>query len=321
LQLRQHTTPPMTSHYKLRNWSDYNAALVSRGSLHIWLDEDVLVAWKNTQKTGKPGASDTYSDLAIETLLTLKSVYRQKLRQTIGFARSLFKLMSVELELPHYSTLSRRAKRLKIDLSVTPTQGSRHVVIDSTGVKVYGEGEWKARKHGVSKRRTWLKLHVGIDEETGELLAAVVTPNSTGDSEVLGELLDEIDDEIEQVSADGAYDCGYVYDYIEERDATAAIPPRKDAKIWFHGNRKGPAHPRDENLRRIRQVGRSAWKEEIDYHRRSLSETGMYRLKTIFTGEVCARQIKTQTTELMIECKALNKMTQLGMPDSYPVEA
>ena len=311
----------MTSHYKIRNWSDYNAALVNRGSLHIWLDEDVLAAWKNTTKTGKPGASNTYSDLAIETLLTLKSVYRQKLRQTIGFARSLFKLMSVELVLPHYSTLSRRAKRLNIDLSVTPTQGSRHVVIDSTGVKVYGEGEWKVRKHGVSKRRTWLKLHVGIDEETGDILAAVVTPNSTGDSEVLGEILDEIDDDIEQVSADGAYDRGYVYDYIDEREAIAAIPPRKDAKIWFHGNRKGPAHPRDENLRRIRKVGRSVWKEEIDYHRRSLSETGMYRLKTIFTGEVCARKLETQTTELIIECKALNKMTQLGMPESYLVEA
>ena len=287
----------------------------------MWLEQDVLAAWKNTEKTGNPGASNTYSDLAIETLLTLKSVYRQKLRQTIGFARSLFKLMSVELALPHYSTLSRRAKRLNIDLSVTPTQGSRHVVIDSTGVKVYGEGEWKARKHGVSKRRTWLKLHLGIDEETGEILAAVVTPNSTGDSEVFGEILDEIDDDIEQVSADGAYDCGYVYDYIDERDATAAIPPRKDAKIWVHGNRKGSAHPRDENLRRIRQIGRSAWKEEINYHRRSLSETGMYRLKTIFTGEVCARQIETQTTELMLECKALNKMTQLGMPYSYPVKA
>ena len=115
----------MTSHYKLRNWSDYNAALVNRGSLHVWLDEDILAAWKNTEKTGKPGASNTYSALAIETLLTLKSVYRQKLRQTIGFARSLFKLMSVELALPHYSTLSRRAKRLNIDLSVMPAQGSQ----------------------------------------------------------------------------------------------------------------------------------------------------------------------------------------------------
>lgn len=310
----------MTTHYRIRNWSDYNAALVARGSLDVWVDEAVLSEWKNTEKTGKRGASNSYSDLAIETLLTLKSVYRQKLRQTIGFARSIFKLMSVELELPHFTTLSRRAHRLDIKLSVSEAKEPRHVVIDSTGVKVYGDGEWKARKHGVSKRRTWLKLHIGIDEKTGEILAGKVTPNSTGDSEVLGEMLDDIDGKIAQVSADGAYDRGYCYDYIDERGATAAIPPRKDAVIWVHGNRKEPKHPRDENLRRIRQVGRSKWKEETHYHRRSLSETGMYRLKTIFTGEVCARKLETQTTELMIECNALNTMTQLGMPDSYPVE-
>ncbi|NEP20465.1 MAG: IS5 family transposase [Leptolyngbya sp. SIO4C1] len=311
----------MKTRYHVDNWSEYDAALVARGSLNIWISDEVVSAWKHTEKTGKRGASNTYSDLAIETLLTLKSVYRQPLRQTIGFARSIFSLMSLELDLPHYSTLSRRAEDLQVNLSVSPTEGPRHVVIDSTGVKVYGEGEWKCRKHGVSKRRTWRKLHLGIDEQTGEILAAVVTPNSTGDSEVLGELLDEIDDEIDQVSADGAYDCGYCYDFIEERGATAAIPPRKDAKIWFHGNRTGATHPRDENLRRIRKVGRSNWKEESNYHRRSLSETGMFRLKTIFTGEVCARKLETQTTELRIECKALNRMTQLGMPDSYPVAA
>ena len=225
--------------------------------------------------------------------------------------------MSVELQLPHYSTLSRRAKRLNIALSVPPTQGSRHVVIDSTGIKVYGEGEWKTRKHGISKRRTWIKLHLGIDEETGEILAAVVTPNSTGDGEVLGELLDEIDDDIEQVSADGAYDCGYVYDYIDDRDATAAIPPRKDAKIWFHGNRKGPAHPRDENLRRIRKVGRSAWKEEIGYHRRSLAETTMFRFKTAFGGKLSSRKLTRQANELKVQCLVLNRMIQVAKPDSY----
>ena len=128
----------------------------------------------------------------------------------------------------------------------------------------------------------------------------MVTSNSTSDSEVFDELLDDIEGDIEQVSADGAYDRVYVYDYIDERGATAAIPPRKDAKIWFHGNRKGPKHQRDENLRRIRKVGRAAWKKEIDYHRRSLSKTGMYRMKTIFTGKVCARKLETQTTELMI---------------------
>ena len=133
----------MTAHYRIRNWSDYNAALAARGSLNIWVDETVLSAWKNTEKTGKRGASNTYIDLAIETLLTLKSVYRQKLRQTIGFARSLFKLMSVELALPHFTMLSRRAHRLDSKLSVSDAKGPRHVVIDSTGVKVYGDGEWK----------------------------------------------------------------------------------------------------------------------------------------------------------------------------------
>lgn len=274
----------MKTAYHVRNWSDYNASLAARGSLTLWVSPEVLLAWKNKEKSGKRGASNTYSDLAIETLLTLKSVYRLALRQMIGFAGSLFELMSVELELPHYSILSRRASQLSVDLGVNQAQQARHVVVDSTGVKVYGEGEWKARKHGVSKRRTWLKLHLGFDEATGEILAAVVTPNSVGDSEVFGELLDAIEDDIEQVSGDGAYDRGYVYDYIDERDASATIPPRKDAKIWFHGNRKGPAHPRDENLRRIRKVGRSAWKKESGYHRRSLSETGMYRLKTIFTS-------------------------------------
>ena len=311
----------MTSHYRIRNWSQYNEALVNRGSLTLWVEAGVLDRWQNQKKTGQRGASKQYSDLAIETLLTLKSVYRLALRQTIGFARSVFKLMDVELPLPHYSTLSRRAATLSIKLTRRRASEPCHVVVDSTGIKVYGEGEWKQRKHGKSKRRTWLKLHLAIDEATGEVLAGVVTPNSTGDSEVLGELLDEIEDDISQLSGDGAYDRRYVYDYIDERGAVASIPPRKDAVIWFHGNRKGPKHQRDENLRRIRRVGRTAWKEEIGYHRRSLSETAMYRMKTIFTGEVCARKLETQTTELMIECKALNQMTQLGMPDSYPVGA
>lgn len=311
----------MTNHYRIRNWSNYNEALVNRGSLTLWIEPSVLEIWKNTEKTGKPGASNDYSDLAIETLLTLKSVYRLALRQTIGMARSIFKLMAVELEIPHYSTLSRRAATLSVKLSRKRASKPCHVVVDSTGIKVYGEGEWKQRKHGKSKRRTWLKLHLAIDEATGEILAAEVTPNSVSDSEVFDDLLNNIEDDIGQLSGDGAYDRVYVYDYIDERGAIASIPPRRDAKIWIHGNRKGRKHQRDENLRRIRKMGRSAWKKEIGYHRRSLSETGMYRMKTIFTGEVCARKPETQTTELMIECKALNKMTRLGMPDSYPVES
>ncbi|MFG6105995.1 IS5 family transposase [Leptothoe sp. EHU-05/26/07-4] len=306
--------------YKLRNWSEYNAALVKRGSLSLWISDEVIAAWENTQKTGKPGASKTYSDLAIETLLTLKVIYGLALRQTIGFAGSIFELMGVSVALPVHTTLSRRQKTLTIDLSTKPTTRGRHVVIDSTGIKVYGEGEWKTRQHGVSKRRTWLKLHLGVDEQTGEILAAVVTSNAISDGEILPDLLDQIPDDIDQVSADGAYDRTYCYDAIDERDATTAIPPRKDAKIWFHGNCKQDPHPRDENLQAIRKQGRSNWKEEINYHRRSLSETAMYRIKTIFTGEVSERCIENQTTELLLECSILNKFTHLGMPDSYPVE-
>ena len=307
--------------YKLRNWSEYNAALVKRGSLTLWLSDEVIAAWENTQKTGNPGASKTYSDLAIQTLLTFKVIYGLALRQTIGFAGSIFELMGVSVSLPVHTTLSRRQKTLSIDIPTKPTTGGRHVVIDSTGIKVYGEGEWKTRQHGVSKRRTWLKLHLGVDEKTGEILAVVVTPNAISDGEILPDLLDQVPDDIDQVSADGAYDRTYCYDAIDERDATAAIPPRKDAKIWFHGNRKQAPHPRDENLRAIRKQGRSTWKEEINYHRRSLSETMMYRLKTIFTGEVSARGIENQTTELLLKCSILNQFTHLGMPDSYPVEA
>jgi len=310
----------MKNSYKLRNWSEYSAALSQRGSLTLWLSDEVIAGWKNTQKTGKQGASNDYSDLAIQTLLTLRVIYHLALRQTIGFARSIFELMDVVVELPHYTTLSRRQKSLSVGLLIKPSTGARHVVIDSTGIKVYGEGEWKTRQHGVSKRRTWLKLHLGVDDQSGEILAAVVTTNGISDAEVLPELLDQIPDEIDQVSADGAYDRSNCYDAIEEREATAAIPPRKDAKIWFHGNRKGAPHPRDENLRTIRKRGRSRWKKEINYHRRSLGETMMYRLKTVFTGEVSSRCMENQTTELMLECSILNRFTHLGMPDSYAVE-
>ena len=194
-----------------------------------------------------------------------------------------------------------------------PKQGKVHLVVDSTGVKVYGEGEWKTRQHGVSKRRTWRKLHLGVDESTGEILSAVVTTNNFHDGEVLEDLLNGIEQEIEQVSADGAYDQGHCYDTIEECSARAVIPPRKNAKIWQHGNCKAPAHPRNENLRAIRQQGRKSWKKNSNYHRRSLAETTMFRLKCIFGGKVSSRIFDNQATELLIQCSALNRMIQVAL--------
>lgn len=307
--------------YRIRNWSEYNAGLKRRGSLTFWLDETVLKQWIIEDLSGKPGASVFYSDLAITTMATLKAVYQLAGRQCQGFVESLFELMAIDLPVPDHSTLSRRSSHLSISMPVVPKSGARHVVVDSTGVKVYGEGEWKTRQHGVSKRRTWRKLHLGVDEETGEILMAVVSTNDISDGEVLPDILDGIDAEIDQVSADGAYDQRKCYDAVRERKAKVVIPPRKRAKIWQHGNSKAQRHDRDENLRRIRKVGRKAWKRENNYHRRSLAETTMFRFKAIFGGKLSSRHFDNQAVELFIKCAALNRMIQIAKPDSYEVDA
>jgi transposase len=291
-----------------RNWSEYNAGLKNRGSLTFWLDEAVLESWYNETPTGKRGASKDYSDLAIITFVTMKSVYHQAGRQTQGLLESLFLLMGIDLDVPDHSTVSRRMGKLEIVLPVVPKSESVHLVVDSTGVKVYGEGEWKTRQHGISKRRTWRKLHLGIDEATGEIVAVVVTTNDVHDGEVLSDLLDQVEAELRQVTTDGAYDHGHCYDDIGKRGATAVIPPRKDAVIWQHGNCKEPPHPRDENLRYIRKHGRKKWKRDSNYHRRSLAETTMFRLKAIFGGKLRSRKFENQAVELFAQCAALNRM-------------
>lgn len=306
--------------YRIRNWSEYNAGLKQRGSLTFWLSEDILDEWMNREATGRRGASLTDSDLAIATFETLKSIYGLAGRQTEGLLHSLFDLMGLDLPVPEHSTVSRRKGQLSIALPVVPKTGSVHLVVDATGIKVYGEGEWKTRQHGVSKRRTWRKLHLGIDEATGEILAGVVTSNKVHDSEVLLDLLEVTDADLEQVSADGAYDIRPGYEVIQERDAKAGIPPRKNAKIGQHGNCKAPPHPRDENLRAIRQHGRKTWKRQSNYHRRSLAETTMCRLKTIFGGKVRSRSFDNQATELLLQCAALNRMIQVAKPDTVGVD-
>ncbi len=310
----------MKPQYRIRNWSEYNAGLKQRGSLTLWIEDSVLEQWIIKALSGKPGASVLYSDLAIQTMATIKAIYRLAGRQCQGFLESIFELMGIDLPVPDHSTLSRRLGQLSVELPVLPKEGVRHGVVDSTGVKVYGEGEWKTRQHGVSKRRTWRKLHLGVDEATGEILAAVATTNDCHDGEVLNDVLQAIDEPIEQVSTDGAYDHRHCYDEIAAKGAKAVIPPRQDAVIWQHGNRKGKPHPRDENLRQIRKYGRKRWKRNSGYHRRSIAETTMFRFKTIFGGNLRARKFDNQAVELFIKCAALNRMIQIAKPNSYEVE-
>jgi IS5 family transposase len=231
--------------------------------------------------------------------------------------QSIVKLMGLDLTVPDYSLLCRRRKELDVALPRRKKPEPLHMVVDSTGIKIFGEGEWKVRQHGYTKRRTWRKLHIGSDEATGEIVAAVVTTNNFADSQVFEDLLEQVEDEISQVSGDGSYDKRNCYEAIREREAKAAIPPRRDAKLWQHGNSKSERLIRDENLRRIRKVGRKQWKKESEYHRRSLAETQIFRIKTIFGDRVGARQFEGQATQILVRCAALNKMTHLGMPDSY----
>jgi IS5 family transposase len=176
------------------------------------------------------GIEHLYSDLAIQCALTLKAVYGLPLRATQGFLSSLLGLVQVPLTSPHYSTCCRRQARLEVMISRTVSAGARHLVVDSTGLKVFGEGEWKVRQHGYSKRRTWRKLHVAVDEATHEIVATLATTNAVGDGEVLPELLDQLPEPIEQVSADGAYDTRACHETIAQRQAQAAIPPRDNAQ-------------------------------------------------------------------------------------------
>lgn len=303
--------------YRLRNWSEYNKALVTRGSLTCWVSQDMLAAWLSTERTGRRGKPVTYTETAILCMATLEEIYRLPLRATEGLLRSVMRLLHVELSVPSYSTLCRRRRHLEVVLPRRRRSEPLHLVVDATGVKVYGEGEWKVRQHGYSKRRTWRKLHLGVNEATGEVVAAVVATNNFTDGQLLEELLEQVAGAIKQVTGDGAYDKRHCYEAIGERGARAFIPPQKGARIWRHGNCQEERLARDENVRRIRQVGRREWKRESGYHRRSLAETAMFRLKTIFGARVAARSFAGQAAQMLVRCAALNRITHLGMPDSY----
>jgi hypothetical protein len=217
--------------YKTRNWAEYNLSLKQRGSLSIWFDPKMT--WE-AAPSGRRGRQQAYSDAAIQACLTLKILFGLPLRQTTGFVASLLKLVGLEWSVPDFSTLCRRQKTLLVAIPYKGSAGPLHLLIDSTGIKAEGEGEWNARKHGGPKRRLWRKIHIGIDEETLEIRAIEVTSSSIGDAPMLPDLLNQIppDQELGSVTADGAYDTRKCHDAIAARDAHAIIPPRKNAKLW-----------------------------------------------------------------------------------------
>ena len=305
--------------YRIRNWKDYNKALVKRGSLTLWFEEEAINKWNAVERSGKKGSPYKYADIAILCMLTLKAVYRLPLRATEGFVQSIIEWLGLSIKAANYSTLCRRQKKLEIPLHRYSPKETLHAVFDSTGLKIFGEGEWKVRQHSYSKRRTWRKLHLGIDESSKEIVAVELTTNNVGDGEILPDLVEQIEEELEQASGDGAYDSFENHELLNSRGAKITIPPREGSKIRQHGNCKGPPLTRDEIIRDIRKLGKAEWKRRSGYHRRSIAETTMFRFKKIFGVDLRSILLSSQANEAFIRCNALNRMTALGMPNSYAV--
>jgi hypothetical protein len=300
--------------YKITNWSKYNESLVQRGSVTFWFNEDVVSQWHHVNAQPRRGHPFVFSDTAIECLLVLRELFQLPYRQTEGLGRSLAQLMEVDIEIPDYTSLAKRAASLGISLDVRRHTGPIDVVVDSTGLKVFGEGEWKMRKHGKSKRRTWRKLHLAVNPDTQEIVAETLTENSCDDASQVDPLLDQVRNPTNAFYGDGAYDKWKVYETLDRRGTKAIVPPQRNAKISQHGNASGRPLSRDVAIREIRRRGRRHWKESVGYHRRSLSETAMHRMKCCFGDHLKNRLLPNQHTESRIRSKILNTFTRLGLP-------
>ena len=301
--------------YKVTNWREYNESLVRRGDITFWFSPQVIAAWEHGNAQWKVGRPFVYSDVAIEVLLTLRELFRLPYRQTEGLGRALAALMQADIAIPDFTSLQKRAAKLKITSRIDPAaRGPLNVAVDSTGVKIYGAGEWRVRYRQLERRREWRKLHLAIDAQTQEIVAHVMTSSHEGDADQTAPLLDQVKRPVKELLGDGGYDHWHVYETLTQRRIRPIISLRKNATIRQHGNSGCRRLPRDENLRQVRRFGRKGWKRRVGYHRRSLVETAFSRLKRVFGDKLKNRHLDNQQTEAAIQCKLLNHFASLGLP-------
>lgn len=297
------------NNYAKRNWSEYNKKLINRGSITFWLDQECLNSW--VQKTGKKGRP-SFSKLVIQAGWIIKSVYRLSLRALQGFLRSILKLLQLEIKSPHYSLFCKRAKEAAESLHKLSNKLPTDLVIDSSGLKVTGEGEWKVKIHGSEKHRGWIKLHIAIDPKTQELIAVEFTNDKIADSAVLPKLVDKSPKSVRKVLADGAYDKASCRQYLLKRKIEGCIPPRR------HGRqRKGEEfNERNSDLKVISLLGGDEeafdlWKKLVGYHKRSLVESAFSRLKRLFGDRLNNKTLKNLEAETLFRCHVLNRMNRI----------
>ncbi len=306
--------------YRVSNWHEYDQALQERGSLTVWFTPEALATW-HAPPTGKRGRSPHYSNVAIATGHLLRLAFGRPWRQTEGLLRSIATLLGVSLAVPDHTTFSRRRVGLSLAIPLPSRAEPVPVVIDSTGLKVYGAGEWQAEKHGGQGRRTWRKLPLAVNPDTHEILASELTTKEVGDLSMVGPLLDHIQSPLLSVMADGAYDAEPVYPAIAARqpDSLPAviIPPRATAVLGPTADTEPSL--RDRHIQAIQGKGRRGWQRTVGYGKRSLVETAMFRYKTLIGPRWRARTFSNQKSEAQMACAVINRMTQLGMPISQRV--
>ncbi len=308
---RRHHIPKQR--HRVTNWSEYDAALRQRGSLTIWFSEEAIAGWQAEPRT-TPGGQPSYSDLAITTALTLRAVFRLALRQTEGLIGSLLQLLGLDLAVPDHSTLSRRAETLQVP---RPRSGSEplQLLVDSTGLRLCGPGEWLVEKHGSKARRSWRTLHLGVDADTGRIVASALTDKAVDDGSPVGPLLDQIDSPVASFTADGAFDRDDVYNEVAARppEAAVVVPPRSGA-VPSDTAETAPTQ-RDRHLEVIAARGRMGWQKVSGYNWRALIEADIGRFKRVIGDRLRSHTDGRQGTEMAIAVRALNRMLELGRPE------
>jgi transposase len=285
-----------------RNWCQYNKALVQRGSLSFLIDPKYLKQLKPKKRKG-PGRPLMFSDQLIMMLLTIKIHFKLPYRMLEGFTKYILN----GIKLPTYSLTCKRVMKLHVDLPKLSAKRPHTVLVDSSGIKVLGEGEWKVKVHGKGRPRKWIKLHLAIDAKTQEIVAELTTDATTGDPTAFPPLLAQINRGVKEVIADGAYDSGGIRDLIKQQGGKALIPPPKN------GVCNGIDVDRDQAILDIHALGgdkiaRSIWGKLSGYSRRALVETTFSRYKKMFGEKAFSRTHERQIVENRLKCLLMNKM-------------
>jgi IS5 family transposase len=313
-RMKSRVHPTYKTKYRVRNWASYDRALVRRGDITVWLSPEAIADWEPAGR-GTRGGQRKYSDVAIETGLTLRLIFHLPLRQSEGFLTSLFGVMGIDLPAPDHTTLSRRGLHLQLRLRRLPPGEEMHLIVDSTGLSIVGEGEWAAVKHGGRGIQGWKKLHLAVDR-SGVIIAQALTAANVDDAITGIDLMEAIAGDLASVTADAAYDTVAFYDTAGARGATVVVPPNTTARVSRRRPRSGA---RDRTIKKITKIGRRRWKKEARYHRQARVENAFFRYKSIIGDGLRARSLGGRVTEAVIACSVLNQMTELGRPESYSI--